>query len=231
MTESQQPNPFSREASEPTDGFSVNPNAGSATPPTYRPTGGESPDQYAGDWPSYPADDPYLRPEADPYAMPGESYGNPNANSTYAGPEVGFAPQPTPPYGDVGHNYGQSAGYDSTLYEANPYRPAFGGVSPYGAAPEVRPTQQHPQANLALTLGILGTVLGFFCVVPGLVGIGGIVVGRRVRNEIDADPARYTGRSQAVGGIVTGIIGVSIFTLVTALIVLAVVAGIASTDF
>ena len=45
------------------------------------------------------------------------------------------------------------------------------------------------------------------------------------------DPARYTGRSQAVGGIVTGIIGVSIFTLVTVLIVLAVVAGIASTDF
>jgi hypothetical protein len=231
MTESQQPNPFSREASEPTDRPSANPNAGSATPPTYRPTSGESPDQYAGDWPSYPADDPYPRPEADPYAMPGESYGNPNANSTYAGPEVGFAPQPTPPYGDFGHSYGQPAGYDSTPYEANPYRPAFGAVSPYGGGPEVRPTQQHPQAPLALILGILGTVLGFTCVVGGLVGIGGIVVGRRVRNEIDADPARYTGRSQAVGGIVTGIIGVSIFTLVTVLIVLAVVAGIASTDF
>jgi hypothetical protein len=231
MTESQQPNPFSREASEPADGLSANQNAGSATPPTHRPTGGESPDQYAGDWPSYPADDPYPRPEADPYAMPGESYGNPNANSTYAGPEVGFAPQPTPPYGDFGHSYGQPAGYDSTLYEANPYRPAFGAVSPYGAAPEVRPTQQHPQAPLALILGILGTVLGFTCVVGGLVGIGGIVVGRRVRNEIDADPARYTGRTQAAGGIVTGIIGVSIFTLVTVLIVLAIVAGIASTDF
>jgi len=230
MTESQQPNPFSREASEPTDGFSANQNAGSATPPTYRPTGGESPDQYAGDWPSYPADEP-SRPEADPYAMPGESYGNPNANSTYAGPEVGFAPQPTPPYGDFGHSYGQPAGYDSTPYEANPYRPAFGAVSPYGGAPEVRPTQQHPQAPLALILGILGTVLGFTCIVGGLVGIGGIVVGRRVRKEIDADPTRYTGRSQAVGGIVTGIIGVSIFTLVTVLIVLAVVAGIASTNF
>jgi hypothetical protein len=230
MTESQQPNPFSREASEPTEGRSANQNAGSATPPTHPPTGGESPDQYAGDWPSYPADDPYPRPEADPYAMPGQSYGNLNANSTYAGPEVGFAPQPTPPYGDFGHSYGQPAGYDSTPYEANPYRPAFGAMSPYGGAPEVRPSQQHPQAPLALILGILGTVLGFTCVVGGLVGIGGIVVGRRVRNEIDADPARYTGRSQAVGGIVTGIIGVSIFTLVTVLIVLAVVAGIASTN-
>jgi hypothetical protein len=231
MTESQQPNPFSREGSEPTNGLSANPNPGSATPPTYRPTGGESPDQYAGDWPSYPAGDTYRRPEADPYPMPGESYGNPNANSTYAGPEVGFAPQPPPPYGDFGHNYGQSGGYDSTPYEANPYRPAFGAVSPYGAAPEVTPTQQHPQANLALILGILGTVFGMSCIVGGLVGIGGIVVGRRVRNEIDAEPGRYTGRSHAVGGIVTGIIGVSIFTLVTVLIVLAVIAGIASADF
>jgi hypothetical protein len=231
MTEGQQPNPFSREASEPTNGFSANPNPGSATPPTYRPNGGDSPDQYPGDWPSYPADDPHRRPEADPYAMPGEFYGNPNANSTYAGPEVGFAPQPTPPYGDFGHSYGQPAGYDSTPYEANPYRPAFGAVSPYGAAPEVTPAQQHPQATLALILGILGTVFGMSCVVGGLVGIGGIVVGRRVRNEIDAEPGRYTGRSQAIGGIVTGIIGVSIFTLVTILIVLAVVVGIASTNF
>jgi hypothetical protein len=228
MTESQQPNPFSRQASEPTEELSANPYAGSASPPTYRPTGGESPDQYAGDWPSYPADDPYRRPEADPYAVPGEPYGNLNANSTYAGPEVGFAPQPTPPYGDFGYNYGQPGSYDTTPYEANPYRPAFGAVSSYGPAPEVTPAQQHPQATLALILGILGTVLGMSCVVGGLVGIGGIVVGRRVRNEIDAEPGRYTGRSQAVGGLVTGIIGVSIFTLVTILIVVAVVVGIAS---
>jgi hypothetical protein len=68
------------------------------------------------------------------------------------------------------------------------------------------------------------------CVVGGLVGIGGIVVGRRVRNEIDAQPGRYTGRSQAVAGIVTGIVGVSIFALVTVLIVLAVVAGISNAN-
>ena len=66
------------------------------------------------------------------------------------------------------------------------------------------------------------------CIVGGLLGIGGIVLGRRVRSEIDAEPGRYTGRSQAVAGIVTGIVGVSIFTLVTVLIVLAVVLGIMS---
>jgi hypothetical protein len=70
-----------------------------------------------------------------------------------------------------------------------------------------------------------------FCVVGGLIGIGGIVVGRRVRNEIDAQPGRYTGRAQAVAGIVTGIVGVSIFALVTVLIVLAVVVGISSSGF
>jgi hypothetical protein len=79
-----------------------------------------------------------------------------------------------------------------------------------------------------MILGILGTVLGLSCIVGGLLGIGGIVVGRRVRREIDAAPGRYTGRSQAVAGIVTGIIGVSIFTLVTLLIVLGVVVGLTS---
>ena len=231
MTESQPPNPFSREASQPADGRSANPDPASATPSTYQQSGGESPAQYPGDWPSYPATDPYGRPTTDPYGVPGPSYSNPSTSSRYAGPEAGFAPQPTSPYGDFGHNYGRPAGYDNTLYETNPYQPAFGAVTPYGAAPEVTPTEQHPQATLALILGILGTVLGMTCVVGGLVGIGGIVVGRRVRREVDAQPARYSGRSQAIGGIVTGIIGVSIFTLVTALIVLLVVAGIASTDF
>ena len=62
-------------------------------------------------------------------------------------------------------SYGQPAGYGSTLYEANPYQPAFGAVSPYGAVPEVHAGEQHPQATLALILGILGTVLGMTCVV------------------------------------------------------------------
>jgi hypothetical protein len=150
----------------------------------------------------------------------------------YAGPAHGFNPDPAPPYADPGQSYQQPGGYGNTPYEANPYQPAFGGVSPYGAIPsEATPQIHHPQATQALILGLLGTVLGLSCVVGGLVGIGGIVVGRRARNEIDADPRRYTGRSQATAGIVTGIVGVSIFALVTVLIVLAVVAGISSSNF
>ena len=145
----------------------------------------------------------------------------------------GQASQPMPSYGDPVQPYGESPYGESSYgdpYEANPYQTSFGGVSPYGApsVPTPMPTTPHPQAALALILGILGTVLGFGCIIGGLVGIGGIVVGRRVKNEIDADPGRYTGRSQAVAGIVTGIIGVSICVLVTLFIVLAIVAGISS---
>jgi hypothetical protein len=63
------------------------------------------------------------------------------------------------------------------------------------------------------------------------VGIGGIVLGRRVKNEIDAEPGRYTGRSQAVAGLITGIVGVSITVLATLFIVLAIVAGIANANY
>jgi hypothetical protein len=230
MSESQTPNPFSREGSQPPDGLSADPDAEATAPQQYQSPNGGSNDPGTADWPSYPTEDPYGRPTTNPYGMPGNSYGNQSASSMYAGPAHGFNPGPTPPYADPGQSYGQPAGSSNTPYEANPYQPAFGGVSPYGVMPAEYPKarQQHPQATLAMILGILGTVLGVSCVVGGLLGIGGIVVGRRVRNEIDAEPGRYTGRSQAVAGIVTGIIGVSIFALVTVLIVLAVVIGITS---
>jgi hypothetical protein len=232
MSESQTPNPFSREGSQPTDGFSADPDAGTTRPQQYPSPNGGPNDPRTADWPSYPPEDPYGRPTANPYGMPGDSYGSPSANSMYAGPAHGFNPDSAPPYADPSQSYGQSSGYGSIPYEANPYQPAFGGVTPYGVLRnDATPTTQHPQATQALILGILGTVLGVFCVVGGLLGIGGIVVGRRVRNEIDADPGRYTGRPQAIAGIVTGIVGVSIFALVTVLIVLAVVVGITSSGF
>jgi hypothetical protein len=225
MSESQRPNPFSREGSQPSDGLDGDPDQGAATQQPHQ-SPAEASDPGAPDWPSYPAEDPYGRSTADPYGMPGDS------NSMYAGPAHGFNVGPSAPYADPGQSYQQPYNYGSASYEANPYQPAFGGVSPYGAMPseETRQTQ-HPQATLALILGVLGTVLGVTCIVGGLIGIGGIVVGRRVRNEIDAEPGRYTGRSQAVAGIVTGIVGLSIFALVTVLIVLAVVAGISNANF
>jgi hypothetical protein len=140
----------------------------------------------------------------------------------------GFDPQAPPQYDPI-QGYGDSSSYRNP-YEANPYQPSFGGVSPYGAA-STQIATPHPQAALALVLGILGTVLGLGCIVGGLVGIGGIVLGRRVKNEIDAEPGRYSGRSQAVAGLITGIVGVSITVLATLFIVLAIVAGIANANY
>jgi hypothetical protein len=237
MTESQQPNPFSREGSSPSDGLSPdNPDSGQGAPPYQQPADGSN-DRFGNDWPSYPGEDPYGSPGVDPYGRPISSYGS-SADSTYTVTGPGFDSQ-TPRYGDPVQSYGESASYSHPYeanpyqpYEANPYQPSFGGVSPYGPGPSAGPAAtQHPQATLALILGILGTVLGLSCVVGGLVGIGGIVVGRRVKNEIDAEPGRYTGRSQAVAGLVMGIIGVSICFLATLFIVLAIVAGIASSNY
>jgi hypothetical protein len=225
MTESHQPSPFSREGSSPSDGLSSD-NPEQTTP--YQPLGDASNDQYASHWPSYPADDPYANPSVDPYGRPVGGYGGSSADSTYTVTGPGFDPQ-TPPRYDPIQGSGDSSSYRNP-YEANPYQPSFGGVSPYGAA-STQIATPHPQAALALVLGILGTVLGLGCIVGGLVGIGGIVLGRRVKNEIDAEPGRYTGRSQAVAGLITGIVGVSITVLATLFIVLAIVVGIANTNY
>ena len=225
MTESHQPSPFSREGSSPSDGLSSD-NPEQTTP--YQPLGDGSNDQYASHWPSYPADDPYANPSVDPYGRPVGGYGGSSADSTYTVTGPGFDPQAPPRYDPI-QGYGDSSSYRNP-YEANPYQPSFGGVSPYGAA-STQIATPHPQAALALVLGILGTVLGLGCIVGGLVGIGGIVLGRRVKNEIDAEPGRYTGRSQAVAGLITGIVGVSITVLATLFIVLAIVVGIANTNY
>jgi len=226
MTESHQPSPFSREGSSPSDGLSSD-NPEQTTP--YQPLGDGSNDQYASHWPSYPADDPYANPSVDPYGRPVGGYGG-SADSTYTVTGPGFDPQAPPRYDPIqGYGDSDSSSYRNP-YEANPYQPSFGGVSPYGAA-STQIATPHPQAALALVLGILGTVLGLGCIVGGLVGIGGIVLGRRVKNEIDAEPGRYTGRSQAVAGLITGIVGVSITVLATLFIVLAIVVGIANTNY
>jgi hypothetical protein len=61
---------------------------------------------------------------------------------------------------------------------------------------------QHPQAVTALVLGIVGLV-----VCPP-VGIGGIVVGQRVRRDSDSSPGQFTGRGMGTAGLVLGIVSI-----------------------
>jgi hypothetical protein len=193
------PNPFSREGSQAADGLGAQPSsAPSAGPEPVDPW-------YSG---QFSSPEPYPAAEYPPY--PGA-------------PPPGFDPQPTPPYGSGATASPYEAPvtpYGSNPYEYTPYQ-AYGSPTPYAVV-----QVNHPKATTAMVFGILGIVLGVSCGLGGLLGIAGIVQGRRARDEIDAQPGRYGGRSQAVAGIVTGIIGVVIAALVIVGVVALVVVSV-----
>jgi len=218
------PSPWSREAASRSDPAA----SGPTSPPSASP----------------PSGDPYARPQpADPYATP-SGYAGPYPASASSGaeppradrPDPGFDPQPTPPYGDgtFATSYGSPPpayaipspsygapppAYGSNPYDASAYQPAYGTSIPYGVAPVT-----HPKSTTALIFGILGIVFALSCGIGGLLGIPGIIQGRKARSEIDAQPGRYGGRSQAVAGIVTGVIGLVISAVVIVLLVAIVIA-------
>jgi len=209
-------------------------------------------------WSSSPSDGSLSRPEEqppNPWSREGSSATDPASGRPYPPfassaseppsdrPDPGFDPLPTPPYGDgtsaTSHGsppptyanpappYGAPPpAYGGNPYEVSPYQPAYGSASPYGVVPV-----SHPQSTTAMIFGILGIVFGLSCGVGGLLGIPGIVQGRRARNEIDSQPGRYSGRSQAVAGIVTGTIGVVIAVLVVLVVIIAVAYAAASSEF
>lgn len=122
-------------------------------------------------------------------------------------PQSGYPAQPgygqQPPYGQPGYPqppYGQP-GYPQPPY-GQPY--AFPGY----AKPE------HPQANTALIVGIIGLAGGLtFCGVPLLASPFAWVIGQRAKNEIDRDPNRWGGRDHANTGMILGIIGTVLLAL------------------
>jgi hypothetical protein len=185
-----------------------------------RPSDGLGADPVPETWPTYPgAADP-----ADPFPPP------PTGSSAPPYADPGFDPQPTPPYA----NYGSSRPYDlaptgaygTNPYEVPPYQSTPNGYRPYGVVPI-----QHPRAVPAMVLGIVGIVLAGSCGIGGFVGIVGIVLGRQARSEIDAEPGRYAGRSQAVAGIVTGAIGTGLSALITILLILVFTVGAGLEEF
>lgn len=122
-------------------------------------------------------------------------------------------PQPGQPYQQ--QPYGGQQGYAGPGYGQQPYgQPAYAYGGPVAG-------QAHPSSTTAMVLGIIGLAGILFC--------GGITlvlspfawaIGRRAVREIDAEPGRYSGRDQAKGGQIMGIIG-------TVLLVLGIVALVA----
>lgn len=158
------------------------------TPFTHRPYGA----------PEEPPQEPFASPSA-----PAGDQGTPSWE-TYQQP----AQQPPPSYPQASYDqfppgqfpYGQS-GYGQSY-----------GQSPYGMA-----TMPHPQANTAMILGIVALAGTFVCGIPCVVGPFAWSMGAKVRREIDAEPQRWSGRSEATAGYIMGIV-------TTILMILAVVA-------
>jgi hypothetical protein len=165
-------------------------------------------------------DDPYGPPAS---SAPTTGY-DPQRTYPYApGPDSPYStPYPNiPPYG-AEQPYARS--YGDSPYETTPYQPTFGSASPYqpdygSSSSYGPPAVQHPQAIIAMVLGILG-----LAVCP-LIGIAAIVLGNKARKEIDAAPGQFAGRGMATAGFVLGIISVAFTVLLILLLVVGGVAG------
>ena len=112
--------------------------------------------------------------------------------------------------------YASGPAYGQSPYEGSPYQASFGGSTPYGMASYSAPPVQHPQATLALILGILGLAACPF------VGIAALVIGNKARKQIDAAPGQFAGRGMATAGLVMGIVSVALIVLMVLIVVLGV---------
>jgi hypothetical protein len=169
-----------------------------------------------------------------------QSQGQPPEQTNPYDPQGTSGQQPPPPYGQptapptapiYGQQpYGQQGqgqpGYGEQPGQGQPQwgQPGFGGQQP----------QAHPSATTAMVLGLIGLIGIMFC--------GGLtlvlspfawVIGGRAVKEIDANPGRYSGRDQAQGGRIMGIIGTVLLGLgliAIVLFVVLIVAGVSMSE-
>lgn len=196
----------------------------------YTPGEGNQPPTPA---PDAGAQNPYGQAPQDPQAQ--NPYGQaPQAPNPYGQQPYGQQPPAYPEPGQYGQQpYGTDPTtqqpYGQQPYAQQPYGQQPYGQQPYGQYPvaggyAAAPTAPaHPSATTSLVLGIIGLAGVMFC--------GGItlvvspfawMMGSKALKEIEANPGAYTGRDQARGGQITGIIG----TILLVLGILALVAFI-----
>ncbi len=93
-------------------------------------------------------------------------------------------------------------GYPSQYYPTP--APGPGPYPPFQPSPS---KPEAPGATAALVLGMIGAIGWLACGIPGLVGIGGIILGISARAKIRESAGRLGGEGKATAGIVLGSIG------------------------
>ena len=150
-------------------------------------------------------------PAQDPQQPSGEQ------PSSWQQPSWEQYPQPQDPgYEQPGQGYGQGYGQGWQGHGQQGYGQPY-AAAPYGYQPGIAPPQQHPQANTALTLGIIGLAGTFLCGVLAVVGPFAWSMGAKVKREIRESNGGYRGEQEANIGMILGII-------TTVLLVLGIVA-------
>ena len=125
--------------------------------------------------------------------------------------------QPLPSQGQQGQDpyaqpqYGQAYGQPGYPPQGYP-QPGYGAYPPQGYG-YAAPVQNHPSAQTAMVLGLVGLIGFFFCGITVLLSPFAWRMGARARREIDASQGSLGGRDTATVGYVTGIIGTVILGL------------------
>jgi hypothetical protein len=161
------------------------------------PTPGESPPQQ-----------PDPQQQQQHYPPPGQPY--PSA-----------PPYPSPPGQHAQQPYGQQP-YGQQYQHPGQHPGQYGYGQPYPYAGGSRPN--HPQAGLALGLGLGGVIGAFVCGLPLLLSPFAWAIGHRVRREIRESRGQYDGDGMAQAGMILGIVGTVLLVLaVLGLALLAIV--------
>lgn len=80
--------------------------------------------------------------------------------------------------------------------------------------------QNQTLAIVSLILGILGVLLTVCCYAGVPLGIGALITGYLAYNNVNREPMVYSGRGMAIGGMITGALGL-VFTLIWIIVVIA----------
>jgi len=234
------------------------PQDSTSRPPEYdaSPADGTEPTQPVGYWERRASEQAAEQARAQggqPYPTTPYPQGGPVFNPTssqqnpYAQPPQDQAPRDQAPRDQGQGQYAQSP-YAQNPYAQSPYTqpgpasyggqppgspPAPGQPAPYAPMPPyggyvVRPPD-HPQATLALVLGLVGVVGAFiFCGVTLLVSPFAWGVGHNALKDIRASQGQVGGESQARTGMILGIVGTALLALALVVLAIIIVAAIAS---